>query len=198
MKRRRLPPPLETLSDDTQAVYDVLNGESNLAVGVIGAAYLDACLGSLLGRHFIESTVSDRLLSPGGTLGSLVARADLAYCLGFLSKPLYQDLLQIAEIRNLLAHHHLQLGFGNPEVAEACEKLRYLEILDREQALNHPDRKESFFRRPGLNARDIFTLTVVSASSHILLKGLGIKRCQPSIAFVQAVSREGSNEKTSS
>lgn len=186
MKQKRLPPPLEILSADGQAVYEVLHGESNLAVGIVGAAYLDACLGSLLGRHFIESTVSDRLLSPSGTLGSLAARADLAYCLGLLSKPLYQDLLQIAEIRNLLAHHHLQLGFGSPEVAEACGKLRYIETLDREQELNH-GKKGTLFR-PNLNARDIFTLTIVFASNHILLRGLGLQRSQPNTDFVQSVS----------
>lgn len=190
MRKKRLPPPLETLSADGQAVYEVLHGESNLAVGVVGAAYLDACLGSLLGRYFIESNVADRLLSPGGTIGSLAARADLAYCLGLISKPLYQDLLQIAEIRNVLAHHHLQLGFGSPEVAEACSKLRYIQILDREQELSHG--KKGSFLMSGLNARDIFTFTVVFASSHILLQGLGLQRCKPNIAFVQAVSRESS------
>src|SRR2546430_11588641 len=100
--------PAEELSDDTRRLFDVLNDESDLACVVIGAAFLETTVATLLERRFLASSVARKLLEPGGALGGFAPRADLAYCLGLITKDHYQDLCAIAAIRNRFAHSHLQ------------------------------------------------------------------------------------------
>lgn len=120
----RKPAEVEKLSDEMQDVFDVLNGQPDLACVVAGAAFLDAGLESILRAHFRSRRVGDSLLRPDGPLGSFAARADLAYCLALVSKEYYQDLKGIAGIRNTLAHSHLQLTFYDPSVQQMCSGLR--------------------------------------------------------------------------
>jgi len=83
-------PKLEDLSQESQALYDVLNDESDLACVLIATSYLDQTLASLLERYFVEGNTSQRLLDPrGGVLGTFASRADLSYCLGLIPKGLY-------------------------------------------------------------------------------------------------------------
>lgn len=94
---KRVVLPAESLSADTDAFYRVLNDEPDSSVALVASAYIDACLGSMLERFFIESSVSSKVLSPtSGALGSFSSRADVSYLLGLISKPIYQDL-QILE-----------------------------------------------------------------------------------------------------
>jgi DNA-binding MltR family transcriptional regulator len=118
------------LSEDTACFYEVLNDEPEFVQVIVGAAYIDACLGAMLQRFLLESSVSEKLLDArGGALGSLAARADMCYSLGLIKKELYADLTKIAEIRNTFAHHHLTLDFGDPQVAALCEQLGYIDSL---------------------------------------------------------------------
>ena len=102
-------PPVERLSADTRELCEALNNESDVACVVIGAAFLDTALASLLEQQLLKSKVTRKLLAPSGVLGNSAARADLAYCLCLISKEHYRDLCSIAEIRNQFAHSHLRL-----------------------------------------------------------------------------------------
>jgi hypothetical protein len=62
---------IDRLSEDVHAVFDVLNGESDIAIALVGASYVDAALGSALRERFRKSSVSDELLGPNGRLGEL-------------------------------------------------------------------------------------------------------------------------------
>jgi DNA-binding MltR family transcriptional regulator len=187
MLGKRKQPSLEDLSEDLQGLFEVLNGESNIAIGLVSAAYLEAALRSTLSRHFIQGKTSDALLSPGGALSTFAAKAQTAYALGLISEPLYKTLIQIGEIRNIMAHHHLQLGFGDVNVQAACEKLNYLEMLDQEQKLKGSS-QGNLFSRYASDARTRFTLTVVHAATHIVLQGLSVSRCEKNVAYVQNFS----------
>lgn len=102
-----------------------LKTESDRAVALITAAYLDDALEALLRSGFIEaSSTVDKLLDPEGLLGTFAARMRLAYCLGHISRGTLQDLEIVASIRNKFAHRRQDLDFRSPEVAEACAKLR--------------------------------------------------------------------------
>lgn len=128
MKRTLLPP--ELLRADTQAFLNVLNDERDFEIVVVSAGYLDACLGTLLHRALRKSAVTERLLDPRhGALGSFATRADLAYAMTLIPKPLYQDLGHFANIRNMVAHHHISLSFDDPAVRDACVKLTYLSTV---------------------------------------------------------------------
>src|SRR5882757_6248415 len=97
---------VEQLSSDSQALFDVLNNESDLAAVLVGVSVIDACLASMLERFLLESSVATKLLhGTKGALGTLAARSDACYCLGLIEKSLYKDLLVLGEMRNLFAHH---------------------------------------------------------------------------------------------
>jgi len=50
---------IETLTEESKRLCDVLNQEVDLACVLIGASYLDHALASLLKRYFIDSKVVD-------------------------------------------------------------------------------------------------------------------------------------------
>jgi len=187
-------PPLEELSEDSQRLFDVLNQEPDLAAALIGANYLDQCLGSMLGRYMVQGNTARRLLDPvSGPLGTFIARMNMSYALGLINKFALTDLQVIAEIRNTTAHHHLGIGFDAPEIREKIERLRYLEILDEEAALRGGASSKFLGRMVG-SLRDKFNFTVVMLSQQLLAIGLGLKPREPHDGFVQAVWRQRSSK----
>jgi DNA-binding MltR family transcriptional regulator len=163
--------PVEDLSADTQKFFDVLNQSSDLGVVLVTASYLDASIGSLLHRHFQTSAVSDKLLDIQGPLGTISARADIAYALGLINKALYQDLLKMIEIRNAFAHHHLEQNFQVAAIGALCDELRYVFSL-RAGATDQP----LGFGEIARSSRDKFVISAVLISQQLLLRGLGVKR----------------------
>lgn len=169
---KRSIPKIEQLSKEIQELYDVLNEEGDLPVILVGASFLDASLSSILETKFISSSVAGKILdSRGGALGSFSARADVCYLLGLIDKPLYSDLLKIAEIRNEIAHHHLALSFAADSVKKMCEELSYVSTLTAGKT-NEPLGMEEYIVGP----RNQFFMTVVMISQRLLLIGLGLKR----------------------
>jgi len=169
--------PAETLSADTQAFFDVLNEEPDLSVVLVSTAYIDACLGALLQKLFIDSSVSLKLLdSRAGPLGTYVSRADACYSLGLISKALYQDLLVLAGIRNQFAHYHLKLNFTEPEVARRCQDLAYVFTL------KNGDLDEPMFKLGQLaDSRGRLIITVVMVTQRLLLTALGVSKLEPRV-----------------
>jgi DNA-binding MltR family transcriptional regulator len=111
-------PEIETLSEESRHLYDVLNNESDLGCVLIVGSYIDYAVASLLKRHFIESSAVDKLLeSPRGSISSFASRCDLAYCLGLISKSFYQNLETLGKIRNTFAHSYLPLALADDNVA---------------------------------------------------------------------------------
>ena len=164
---------LEQLSANTRQLYDVLNNESDLACVVIGAAFLDNVLASLVGAKLLDSSVTKRLLDSNGVLGSFTSRADLAYCLGLIEKEGYNDLRIIAKIRNLFAHSHLHLSFNELKVHDLCNQLRQWRVLEAE--------KEEFPTNPTAEqlrmiARNQFNFSVVLLANRLVLTGFSLKK----------------------
>jgi DNA-binding MltR family transcriptional regulator len=174
--KRWQPLKLEDLSEDTRKVYDILNRESDFACVLIGTSYLAELLASAINVSFIESSVSEKLLDPQrGAVGGFATRADLAYCLGLISKNVYQDLIRVAEIRNMFAHKHLALDFGDSTIRKTCEELqawRFVLLGEKEEVPAEPSPKQIQMR-----ARNQFKLSVVFVSSRIHVDALS-KRAQ--------------------
>ena len=166
--------PAEALSADMQKLYDVLNNEPDFSVIVVSCSYVDACLGSILEKHLIESSISTKLLDVrSGALGSFAARSDACYSLGLVSKDIYQDLVVLGELRNQVAHHHHMLDFSVTAIADSCQSLKFAETLKRWDM----DNGELMFK-PGQLAepRFRFVMSVVLLSQRLLLIALGTKR----------------------
>ena len=169
--KRWQPLKLKDLSEDTQKVYDILNQESDLACVLIGTSYLAELLASAIKVSFVESSVSEKLLDPQrGAVGGFATRADLAYCLGLISKNVYRDLIRIAETRNMFAHKHLALDFGDSTIRKTCEELQAWRILlhgEEEEVPAEPSPKQIQMR-----ARNQFKISVVLMGSRIHVDAL--------------------------
>ena len=118
MSRHPTIPEVETLSEESKQLYDVLNNESDLGCVLIVASYIDHALASLLKRHFIESRAVDKLLeAPRGSISTFASRCDLVYCLGLIPKSFYQNLETLGKIRNTFTHSYLPLRLADDNIA---------------------------------------------------------------------------------
>jgi len=162
---------IEELSKDTQKVYDVLNKESDLACVLIGTSYLSEMIAGMLETVFVKTDIAKKILNPQfGAIGGFMARADLARCLGLVDKKDYQDLKKVAEIRNLFAHRHIALNFGNNTVQKACEDLQVCRFLRR--SAKERENAKATKEQLRITARSQFTTSIVLLSSPIHLKAV--------------------------
>ena len=119
------------LASEWQHVIEELQHESDRGVALLGAAYLDTALKSLLEASFAGGkTVIDKLLNnPNAPLGTFSSRIAIAYGLGHIGVNYFQTLESIREIRNYFAHFRRRLSFEDPEIRKLIEtnlKLPYI------------------------------------------------------------------------
>jgi hypothetical protein len=82
--------------------------EIDRVIAIVGRAYLDDVLESLLRAVFIkEGEAVDSLLRPDAALGSNGSRYELAFCLGLIRKHQRDDLKQIVESSGVSANSGL-------------------------------------------------------------------------------------------
>ncbi|HCE08999.1 MAG TPA: hypothetical protein DEQ40_10430 [Oxalobacteraceae bacterium] len=165
---RRVPLSPESLSADSTKLYELLNEGTDASAIIVGVSYIDACLASLLAKRLRKSSVSEKLLdSRSGAVGSFGARSDLAYTLALIDKPMYQELVVLAELRNETAHHHFELSFNSEAVLALCNKLKYVAGLKNGNT-GGPLMEDTWLARP----RDRFTLTATMIVNRLLLTAL--------------------------
>lgn len=177
MSRHPPIPEIETLSEESKHLYDVLNNESDLGCVLIVASYIDHALASLLKRHFIESRAVDKLLeSPRGSISSFASRCDLAYCLGLIPKSFYQNLETLGKIRNRFAHSYLPLGLADDNIAPLVSSLipptiQHTITVEADHAKHTGPASMSLVGSP----RERFNVIVVLMFNSLLLTGLATK-----------------------
>ena len=93
--------------------------ESDRAVGVLAAAYLEECLKELLLLRIVEGSDS-RLFGAHGPLATFSGKIDLAYAIGLLPMEVRDDMRRIKEVRNRFAHKIDDLTFEAPEIKAIC------------------------------------------------------------------------------
>lgn len=138
----------------------ILQGEDELQCAILGASFLDHCLGSLLQEFFVESDITTQLLKPGRALGDLSARNRTAYVSGLIPKTLFQNIERIATIRNGFAHKLFAASFADEEIIALCKELTQMPLF-------------------GLNsysAKDRFCAAVISAINEVLLVATTVTR----------------------
>jgi len=168
---------LEELSTDSQHLYDVLNDGTDLACVLIGTSYLAELMATVLKEHFIASSIVEKLLDPQrGALGGFATRCDLAYCLNLITKPIYNDLIIVAQIRNQFAHKHLALDFADASVRELCAKLTTWRILLKGADDTLPGDVTPEEQR--ILARNQFKISVVLMTTRIHVDALSRQRAQ--------------------
>lgn len=119
-----LRPPIKHLEKKFESLFVALQHESSdLICAIVASSYVDLALKTLLREHFVSGSTSDGLLKPTGSLGSIRAKGDLAYCLGFIPSSVKTALDKFGEIRNEFAHN-LDVSFKDDKIAKMCDEMK--------------------------------------------------------------------------
>ena len=163
----KTPGSIETLREEMKDLLYVLNEEADLPAVLLGTAYVDQCLGTLIKRKMGTTPLTKRLLSSEkGELGEFMDRADIVASLGLISRPIHEDLKKIAEIRNHFTRGSLMTAFTDSEVTGLCNNLVLIRLFD-----------EGWFvanvKPPDQGARIRFCLTVAFICQRLLIDAFG-------------------------
>jgi DNA-binding MltR family transcriptional regulator len=149
------------LSADSRRFIEDLQKETDRGAALIGAAFLDNVLESMLRAYFVDDKkVVNELLNSNNLLGTLSVKGKLAYCLGLIGRENYRDINVIRKIRNEFAHVDKPVSFNMPEVKDLCQGLISPKVINPVGKLSN---------------RDIFIMSVVLVSNQLLLCGLPLK-----------------------
>jgi DNA-binding MltR family transcriptional regulator len=113
---------------DWDGFFEEIQNESPRAAVIIATAFLDAQLRTILFNSFIDDKkeVEGFLKS---SLQTFKSRTRAAYCLGLISKDIYDDLNTIGEIRNKFAHQMHGYSFDEPEIVNWCKSLKLAKMI---------------------------------------------------------------------
>jgi hypothetical protein len=104
-----------------------LGKDTDQAIAITGAAYLDRSLEILLKARFVplEKDERERLFngSKGGIISTFNSKIHLAHAIELIVKTTYADLLTINDIRNVFAHTLHPISFENDLVVQDCANL---------------------------------------------------------------------------
>jgi hypothetical protein len=142
-----------------------INGTSPLACALIVTSFIENALMTLLDSFLADCTTSKGLFKSGNSLGDLSKCADFAYCLGFISSPMLNNIKQIGEIRNIFAHSPEFIDFADAKLKEALAAMTFPKAISvKSDALNiqdGPDNVGAFERIAGNNPRAKFQLVAM-------------------------------------
>lgn len=160
-------------------LVEEMNGESDRAVAIVGAAWVEEALsGAVTSFLHTHGKSQERLFSGNAPLSTFSAKIDLARLLGIITDSIWSDLHSIRDIRNIFAHHiahktdHTKLTFGTDSIKDKCLSLKYVSYE------SHTDPRIAFTRACAkLNAEfDLFTMMgeKVADTFRIVAKGIDI------------------------
>ncbi|WP_421839357.1 MltR family transcriptional regulator [Novosphingobium sp.] len=94
---------------------------------IISAAFIEGCLGDLIVTKMpsLNGELRKKMFEGTGALSTAAARMDVAFALGIIEKSWYNDLIQIARIRNRFAHNVRITSFEDGDIPEIIGKMRY-------------------------------------------------------------------------
>lgn len=144
--------------DEWNGFLQEFQGESDRATAIVGAAFLDEHLRSLLEEFLIDDPESQNLLE--GALRGVTVRARVAFCLGFLNPIEYRDIGRIIWIRNRFAHQLHGLSFADADITAQCD------ALELPPKLIPSDWK--------VTSRDKYVFSVHQMATWVALRRLGI------------------------
>jgi len=113
------------------ALVEEMNGESDRAVAIVGAAWVEEGLSDAITSFMRPHKKSqERLFGANGPLSTFSAKINLARLLGMVTDAIWSDLHVIRDIRNEFAHHiahkrdHTRLDFKAEHIGDKCIALR--------------------------------------------------------------------------
>jgi len=142
---------------------DEFQTESDRSCAVLGAAFLDEQLRSLLEAFIVDDPkrIAELFDGVGAPLSSFSAKIQMAYALGFVSPSELRDLELIRKVRNEFAHDLHGVIFATPSVASRCAELTGCNVVAGSIG--------------GLGPRSRFTVSVAMLANWVALRRLGIR-----------------------
>jgi DNA-binding MltR family transcriptional regulator len=181
--------------DIIAAMDEEFHNQSDRVVAVLGGAYLDDVIENLLRAVFIrEGEVADSLLRPDAGLGSHGSRCQLAFCLGLIRKHQYDDLKQVAKIRNRFAHNYKSLSFDESPIRDWCAALQQPKLFESmpNKLFTGQARKKMIAYVKGINVtpRQKFETTIYCLFGSILRRVKFVSQMDESKWFSQNPDRD--------
>ena len=113
-------------SDDLNSFLKEFQHESPRASALVGAAYLDYCLGKIIAAFLTDEKLAADLVNGfNAPLGTFNARIRMAFALGLISKDEYYNLELVRKIRNEFAHGLHGLSFTHKNILKHSRKLKF-------------------------------------------------------------------------
>ncbi len=128
MGNRRSIPNIEQLGAETQHLFDAINAESPLGCALIVGASIERAVLALVGKYLVDGDTAKGMLSENSVLGTFAYCSKIAYCLGLISKGMFQNINRIGHIRNIFAHSNIPIDFNEPGVVEVCNRLTFPKV----------------------------------------------------------------------
>lgn len=98
----------------------------------------------------------------------------MAYCLGFVSLPILNNLEKIGKVRNLFAHSTTIREFTDPEIAAECKKLTLPKVdVSKIADLSEVDINKEW---SSLSAREQFILVGTLTYVTLLVRAASVQR----------------------
>jgi hypothetical protein len=161
------------LSDDPRfnAFLSEFQGESDRAAAVLGAAYLDDQLKSILVASWVDESrrFADLLEPPLGPLATFSSRILVACAVGLIAKDERSDLDLVCGIRNDFAHKLHGLSFEEPRIASKCQSFS----VARERLAAEPRLAEAY---RDASARKLFDLAVALLAYYLTRRVAHVQR----------------------
>ncbi|HET6324724.1 MAG TPA: hypothetical protein VFG04_08495 [Planctomycetaceae bacterium] len=119
-------PTQEEVGKSFDNVAAAMDGGSDLACAILGAAHIEKHLGVLLRKVFIDSpAIIKSMFGTGAVLENSGAQNDVALILGLISAETHRNIKLINAIRNDFAHAMEELKFDNLDIANRCGQLTF-------------------------------------------------------------------------
>ena len=101
------------------------NHDNDREIVIVGCAYLESMLGTILEATFIEDQgTANEILGTGGELSAFLSRAKVLYLLGIIPEIIYKDMKSISKIRNHFAHN-VTASFNDDQIISHCKNLAW-------------------------------------------------------------------------
>lgn len=123
---RRYPPAKSQMPDllsDYNEFQKRYEAESDRAVAILAAAYLDSFLENYLRSTLVESKTTDKLFVGFGPLATFSGKSDVAFSIGLFPEHTHNDLGIVRKIRNAFAHDHVLTSFNDSPIRDYCANL---------------------------------------------------------------------------
>ena len=120
------------IAEQYRAIHADLEGESDRAAAVLGAAYLDELLQQLLAHACVAPTA-------GAAQRDFYARIEATYAMGLIPETVRDDLHILRELRNKFAHKSEYRTLSQASAKEFLMRLHLRKAVDEADLAGYPD-----------------------------------------------------------